>query len=116
MKAAGLNARELRDAGYPAGAVLKLQFSHEELRTGGYTAAELRQAAGLTANDLRLAGYLIDDLREAQFTVSELRHAGFGAFDFRTSVDGPLGPAVTDLAVSGFSAATWTLASPRAGL
>ena len=60
--------RDLKEAGFAAGALRRGGFSAEDLTAGGYTCKELRDG-GYSASDLRAADHSAADLRNADGVV-----------------------------------------------
>lgn len=65
LRAAGFNARQLKDAGFTAG----------QLRLCGFDACELRNA-GFTAQQMKDGGFSDDELKGAGFSADEILKAG----------------------------------------
>ena len=78
------------------------QWSVEELRVAGYSAAQMCEAASYHPFFLQEAGYELDELRDAGFSAAALREAGFAVDEFHASATSRAFAPV-DLATSGFS-------------
>lgn len=97
LRAAGYNARQLKDTGYSAGRLRSCGFDACELRNAGFTAQEMKDG-GFSDGELKGAGFSDDEIAKASglpdgITADDVRKAGCGV------------AAVTKLRKAGVSAA-----------
>ncbi|KAJ8605183.1 hypothetical protein CTAYLR_000387 [Chrysophaeum taylorii] len=98
FKAAGVDARRLKQAGYAAADLKAAGFSAKECLRAVDSAAECK-AAGYDALSLKQAGYGCADLKAAGCSVDELKSAGFGTTTLKLA-----GFAAAECLGAGFSA------------